>query len=235
MKVHCPSPDHKDSTPSAYDYEDGIYCFVCNRKFRPDTTSKKTRKKVEPEDVFASITRIKSLPLQTIRGLQFHADSRGYYIVWPDNSYYKLRLSSVTTNADKYRNPTGHSQPVLNLGDGTGQTLLVIEGEINAMTAHHVTKGKLDTVSPGSAGNFEKLEEVLLSLCAPYTGIIVWTDKDPAGLSALIKFAAVCRIRFPDKKLLHYYQDVDLNDYLVDKGEESTLDLIKELVDKTYE
>lgn len=234
MKVRCPNPEHPDNTPSAYAYEDGVYCFTCNRKFSPVEGAKKTKKR-PPENIQASISRIKELPLTKIRGLDLYGDSGGYYVLWPDSSYYKYRLSSEVGNGDKYRNPTGHSQPLLCFGDGTGKTLLVIEGEINAMTAYTVTEGMLDTVSPGSAGNFEKLREELLVKCHNYDQVLVWCDQDPAGLSALIKFSGQLLAKYPEKRLQQVYRETDLNDLYVDMGHVQALNLIKELIGRFHE
>lgn len=32
-KVHCPHPEHEDSTPSLEIYQNGAYCFGCHRRF----------------------------------------------------------------------------------------------------------------------------------------------------------------------------------------------------------
>lgn len=185
MKVHCPNPNHEDLTPSCEVYEDGLFCFVCNRVF-PNKGEIKAIPKVK-EDLTERLTYINTLPTQLIRGLELPFDNTGYYIVWPDKSYYKCRKFIVTDEQSRYLSPKGHPQPLFTRFKEASKVLFIMEGELNALSLIK-TGINADIISPGSAGNFKypKLRNVLTNL-HKYKKIILIADYDKPGAEALLE------------------------------------------------
>lgn len=213
-----PAVCHDDTEPSCATYADGSgYCFPCSYYYPPGTFDTSGVKPVikPPEDIKSKIAYIKSLPTQAHRGLVFPYDSVGYYIVWPDECYYKCR--KWLPDPAKYVNPRGITQPGFYL-KGKNGTLILIEGEINALSVHKVFP-RCSVLSPGSAGNFKaQLLKNYLADVKKYANIIVIVDYDKAGLEALkgIKKELNKHMIYP--KI--YMNSLDMNEMLVKYGEE---------------
>src|ERR1700727_884229 len=127
MKIHCPV--HNDSTPSMEIYEEFGHCFSCGAHIpigELGLEETKERKEKTKENLHDKILYISGLSRRIIRGLLFPYDSRGYYIVWPDNTYYKLR---ATSGSGRYVGPNGH-KPTLYVIKGSEGTVVVVEGEL---------------------------------------------------------------------------------------------------------
>jgi hypothetical protein len=204
-------------------YDDGWgHCFVCGAHIKMlDAINTPPRKVQEPEDVETSIRQIKQLPIKWVRGLQLHSNDRGYYIIWPDNNYYKFRLAS---GKPKYVGPTGHTPPLFwaqRLSSAT--TLVIVEGELNALSLR-AGWNHCDIVSPGSATNFGSKEAELLSLAGQYDKVIIWTDDDSAGISAVWHVMPVLINR--GIKTTCITQELDANDILVKHGAGAVDDVI---------
>lgn len=192
-------------------YEDHFYCFACGAQ-GPLSLLHKIGVRIEgvlkePENIKASIERIKKLPVVNVRGLKMHADKDAYYIVWPGGDYYVKRLFNPDAKM-KYIAPTGHRRPLFLLpGSRDKSKLILTEGELNAMSLRLVLPD-YDIASPGSASAFGQY----LQKYTPYRHIHVIVDNDKAGVAALIGM---------HKKLLqitpyvHYYRlNKDFNDLL---------------------
>lgn len=161
---------------------------------------------------------IKALPRQTIRGIPFHFDSEGYYIIWPDSSYYKLRRWVSDDERSKYYCPSGHSKPVFKIGASKpSRNLVIVEGEINAISLTN-SKGKFDILSPGGAGNFTDNQMINeLSKFVYYDTIIICVDADTAGLNGALKLRKLIN----DTHSLHaqviiHLMETDFNQLLTD-------------------
>lgn len=219
-KVNCEK--HPDNTPSLALYSDGSgYCFSCQTRF--SDIGEKVFTVPEPlEDMDESVKRILELPTTSVRGLDLHFDNMGYYIVWPDKSYYKHRQWLVGEGYPKYRNPKGVPQPWLTLTKPkpnlTQPYCVIIEGEINAMSLNAV-RPDIDVYCPGSAGAF-KLNKSTITFTAleSYDKIFLVADKDTAGISAVLKLK---------KEIIEYNPWVELklvkpdyNDILQQNGKE---------------
>lgn len=212
-KILCPK--HEDSTPSMELYDDGIgHCFVCGAHMRIlDAVNAAPAKPKVVEDVKASLQEIKQLPMRLIRGLWLHYAQNGYYIVWPTNDFYKLRLTSGYT---RYIGPVGHTPPLFWAKKlYQADTIVLVEGELNAMSVAEASSD-WDVVSPGSAMNFGSKEAELLQLVGKYKTVIIWTDGDSAGIMALWKLLPVLINR--NIKCSHISQEDDANDILVNAG-----------------
>ncbi len=221
-KIKCPNPSHDDQTPSFHLYEDGGYCFVCGYTEKGQYEVKKKEK----ENIEESIRAIKALPKVLIRELEFHADRSGYYIVWPDGSYYKKRLYDGRV---RYIGPVGHKAPLLVLG-GKAEALVIVEGEINALSLHHSLEGvllpKRSIVSPGSASEFQRhLDTILTIVCK--TAIVV-VDKDPAGVAAGVELKR--ELMKHGKRVQLIACDRDINQMLQDGGKQEVQQWWKEEV-----
>lgn len=171
-------PFHEDRRPSMKIYGDFAWCFVCKvsiptkslnlGEYQPATHR-------EPTDIPARIKYIQSLPTKLIRGLKLHYDSEGFYIVWPDKSYYKKRMNS---GKSRYIGPTGKKAPLLVLPSGTEHHLVVVEGELNALSLHQATCGDFTIASPGSASEFMRH----IAKYGMYSRVTLVLDHDAAGV-----------------------------------------------------
>lgn len=218
-KVLCPF--HKEVTPSCVVYSDHFKCFGCGRhgpiSELPGNYSYTPAAPLPRTDVRAEIARIKALPTKAIRGLELPYDSKGYYIVWPDESYYKIRLYDETS---RYRSPVGATKTAfrcLGINDSKmslpgnvlvgDRPLYIVEGEINALSLAKVLINS-DIVSPGSATDFDRFEPD-----KNYSRYTIIVDEDAPGVIAAIKLKSKILAFCPlvDVVLMG---DGDLNDWL---------------------
>lgn len=213
-KIRCTNPNHADATPSMELYDDGsAHCFSCGFHTRiMDALNTQPVKPKVVEDVEASLREIKQLPMKQIRGLWLHYATNGYYIVWPTNDYYKLRLTSGYT---RYIGPSGHTPPLFWAAQLGSRTLVIVEGELNALSVAESSR-EWDIVSPGSATNFGSKEAELLQLAGEYDRVIIWTDHDSAGITAIWKLLPVLINR--GISCAQITQEMDANDVLTTAG-----------------
>lgn len=184
MKINCVNPDHSDTTPSLHVYEERCFCFVCGfmckteEVLNADEIKNLRNSQSEKENIEESIKSIKDLPKTKIRGLDLPTGHSGYYVVWPDDSYYKLRRYD---DNPRYVGPRGVRPPLFKLGRNN-KTLVLVEGELNALSLYQsVGSDLLHVVSPGAAGNF--MDERTINYCLQFDQIYVIVDKDPAGIA----------------------------------------------------
>lgn len=174
--VNCPF--HNDSVASMKVYGPVAYCFVCCLSVPTDELNlpenKINKTKHETTNISERVKYIRSLPLKPIRGLEFHADEGGFYILWPKENYYKKRLYS---GKFRYIGPAGARAPLLLMPEFTDH-LVVIEGELNALSLHHSDIGDYTICSPGSAGEFMRHVATYRS----YKRVTLILDHDAAGL-----------------------------------------------------
>lgn len=236
-KIECPSPDHVDSHPSCALYSDGsAYCFACCTYFKEVEGFQETFKKVEKEDLEQTLAYINSLPVKEIRGLSLPADNSGYFIVWPDNDFYKFRQTdSLSTEGNKYIGTRGWTKPVFVIPNRDGaivDTCLVVEGEINALSLSKITR-TVDIISPGGAGNFtdrtmlDQLHKLIY-----YDNVIICVDADSAGLLAALKLKKAIYAS-PEASCMVgiVLLEKDFNQLLVEYGE-NFKDKVKEELEK---
>lgn len=202
-KLHCLNPDHVEDTPSLAVYADGSgYCFGCQSYFR-QVASPKVVPQVEKEDLVAKIGTISRLPLVKTRGLLFPHDKDGYYIVWPDKSYYKLRY--WLPKGPKYKSPKGHQKPWFWASQRGSRTLALVEGEINAISLSRAVS--CDVVSPGSIGDFiNGTMKDSLHMFRSYDTIYVCVDKD-VGVTNALKFKELVKPFCQDVAIVLLDQD----------------------------
>jgi hypothetical protein len=230
-KYHC--PHHEESTPSAVAYANSYYSFCCGRGGPLSELGLKPGERIEVtyvEDIAASIERIERLPRQEIRGFSLHADSLGYYIVWPDRAYYKRRILGAESGS-KYRGPSGHSKPpFVAQVDGKYSRLILIEGEFNALSLA-LLEPAATVISPGGAGDFysKRGSSDLESYSAQYTGSIdIVVDADAAGVQAAIETKAkLITLGCEDVRI--FLVEKDLNDILVQDGKEALREQVKRM------
>lgn len=208
--IKCPF--HADSTASLALYSNGFYCFGCQKRGRLSELGLQDlpiEPEPEPEDLAATFRYIKALPTMVIRGIEMPYDDKGYYICWAGDAYYKLRHWD---GKPKYRNPTGHEQPLYWVTRQGQPRCFVVEGELNAYSIGQ-TFPDWDVVSPGSAGHFKTLKNLLLKSIIDYERIIIVTDKDSAGAIACIELMGALQGKGPAVKA--HLMAVDANDLLV--------------------
>ncbi len=215
MKIRCTNPNHKDETPSMSVYADGAYCFSCgystNSIKDPEYESK------PKENLEGSIAYIQSLPTKSIRGLSLPSDDQGYYILWPDRSYYKKRLFE---GKSRYIGPRGFRAPLLKLGQPSDR-VCIVEGELNALSIGLVYNGTI--LSPGAASNFMNYRDEYLTTKGDFTIVV---DKDIPGVVAGLKLK---EFLLKNKRLVSLVaKKTDYNQILQDEGQETLLKTVLE-------
>ncbi len=208
MKVKCLNPLHTDDTPSMEVYPEGTaYCFSCGYYLADhDLPSVPTKPKA---DIHKEMEHISGLTLRQIRGLYLPADEQGYYIVWPDRGYYKKRLLDGKT---RYIGPAGHRAPLFVIPGKSKETLVVIEGEINALSMSYAIGDIYTIVSPGSCNEMTKC----ITYCLDYSIVYVIVDKDVAGVINGLKLKDELISR--KKRVQIIAKETDYNQTLQDKG-----------------
>lgn len=187
-KILCPF--HQEDTPSLEIYSDGYKCFGCGAQGslkhleQVGVEGVTAPPKVPPEDIKASLQEIKKFPKKSLRGFDFPSDDQGFYIMWPNNEFYKKRLFSPGKKG-KYIGPRGHKPPLFYIKRGSN-TLYLVEGEINALSVAKAIP-TVDVCSPGGTSQFD---EDALTLCVNYDTVVLVVDKDPAGIIAYIQISS---------------------------------------------
>ena len=225
-------PRHDDRVPSMKVYSNGAFCFSgCGFIPLQDLGLKPgdfTQEEVYVEDVEETLSKVDNLPKKPYRGFSLPCDAYGAWLVWPDRSYYKYRRF---TGLPKYRGPAGVTQPPLWVRQGTSETLLVVEGELDALSAA-LAMEELDVMSPGSSTNFNRK---LLPSLNRYGNIIIIADDDGAGLDAVINLGALIHGEMPGvpyKRILKASGGKDFNEILVQSGREALRQEILRLLSK---
>ena len=218
MKINCTSPHHDDRTASMEIYEDAGYCFSCGWVDRSIGDIEHGKKK-DSENIEEKIKYILSLPKSKIRGLLLPSDLLGYYIVWPDNTYYKCRTYSGQA---RYIGPRGHRAPLYKLGTNK-DALIIVEGELNALSLYEAKVTQATVVSPGSAN--EMLRHLDTYLTYSYIAVIV--DYDRPGISNGLRLKDTLLKRGKQVRLLAVTKD--LNQLYEEKGKEGIKEWWKEM------
>lgn len=224
-------PKHREDTPSAVAYTDHFHCFGCGARGPLSELGIPAGERIEityVEDIASTIAYIKSLPRKEIRGFPLHYNSRGYYLLWPSEDYYKLRVEGAEAG-NKYRGPSGHKKPPfwatrpLSLG-----RLVLVEGEFNALSLAAI-EPPYDIVSPGGAGDFySRGAERYLKIYARYARVDLVVDADAAGAQAAIETKAkLITLGCPEVKI--HLVEKDFNQVLCDEGREGLREYVRKL------
>ncbi len=163
-------------------YPDMCWCFVCGFSCKSsEVISEEEIKKIKPkekENIEENLQRILRLPVKTVRGLQLHTDSTGYYILFPEENFYLLRRFD---DRPRYIGPRGYRVPLFKCEQrgGSKDILIVVEGVINALSLElGLREPRVHIVSPGSANEIPTHVDYYLQ----YDRIIICVDKDPRGV-----------------------------------------------------
>lgn len=219
-KTVCPSGEHGHNTPSCGVYSDGSgYCFSCNQYFsgvgEPVKVVEKPKENLEEKLVY-----IDSLKKIQHRGLQFPSDDRGYYVVWPDRKYYKLRAWAAEDLGGKYLGPSGHQKPIFSCTSSKKSKIaIIVEGEINALSIITVIPG-INVYSPGGVTSFyDRTMTNNLSVFSGYASIYLIADRDVVGLVAVLKLKELLKPYCSD--IVTKLMDEDANHVLCEYGQEA--------------
>jgi hypothetical protein len=230
-------PKHLEKTPSAVAYANGYYCFGCGAKGDLSELGLPAGERIEityVEDIASTLAYIATLPRKEIRGFSLPYTPRGYYLVWPTQDYYKLRIEGADAG-NKYRGPSGHKKPPFvpgasSSGYGEGEAsnaprrksdvLCLVEGEFNALSLAAL-EPSLDIVSPGGAGDFYSATgRKHFPEYAAYPRVDIVTDADAAGAQAAIETkAALITLGAQDVRI--HLVEKDFNEILVQDGKEA--------------
>jgi hypothetical protein len=230
-KILCPV--HVERTPSCNLYPDGWHCYGCGARGKLDELKGvdiSNIREVEPEDLEASLAAIESLPKRMVRGLELHCDERSFYVVWPTRDYYKRRFVNPG-KGPKYIGAAGHTMPPFIAHIGTSRDLIVVEGELNALSLIQAYP-EATIVSPGGSGHFEgkhtrKWLNRLVQQCI-IERIIVIADEDIAGAKAAIDLMS--EVRHTNKTLLWKLMKRDANQVLQEDGRDALRTQILEIL-----
>jgi hypothetical protein len=225
-KFHCPF--HADGTESLEAYADGhYYCFGCqktgpNEELKPygiDAEAGSETFERYKENIDATISKIRSLPVRPVRGgLPLHCDDDSFYILWPDYDYYKRRITNPDFPGGKYRSPSGVRKPMFYLPERGSDTLVVVEGELNALSAKFAGI-RASVWSPGSVGDFlSKESKERASICKTFKRVVVVTDDDAPGRAAALSFYIYIKPYVADRKIIQVKKD--FNQILEEEGKE---------------
>jgi hypothetical protein len=207
---------HKEDTASLTVYPDGkIYCFGCRKAGTAKDLGEELpvgEAYVKPkEDIRQKIAYINELPKRAIRGFNLPVDNLFYYLVWPDSNYYKARVIE-SSGSDKYRSPTGHRKPLYFPQQTDSDTLIIIEGEFNALSLANSSL-PYNVCSPGPAGDFYSLlGQSYLTSYTKYKTILLIVDRDPAGVIGAINLKAALLKHTPNVTISLWDREQDAND-----------------------
>lgn len=200
QRILCVNPEHKESNPSMVVYEDYAHCFSCG--YRVSTAklghlNLMPARRREPENLVEALAYVKALPLARVRGLDLPADQEGYYLVWPDGSYYKKR-KWIAENKVKYMCPRGHAKPLfIPYVVEKANTLVIVEGELNALSLASL-KPNFSICSPGGVGDFKnELLERYSKFFLGHTRFRLILDYDIPGMEAAIRMKKLLMKRTP--------------------------------------
>lgn len=205
-------------------YDQYSYCFVCTAKAKTEDVLSSSAilalRKTErvPTDIIKDMEYINGLRKEEIRSLQLPVDDFGYYVLWPDGSYYKKRLFRGSV---RYICPKGRSAPLFAY-PGSKETLLLVEGEINCMSLKYALPDcKATIASYGSASQALKYLPIYLT----YNKVYVIVDKDNEGVISGLWLQHVMRAQ--NKQIQLIALETDLNDILVKGGVNAVQEVIK--------
>ena len=227
MRRRILCPFHEERTPSLIIYEHSFVCFGCGRRGKLSDlglTDTAEYRSPPPENLDKSASYILSLPQKLLRGLWLPSDDTGYYIVFPGTKYYKKRLYKGKV---KYLSPEGHSKPLFVARD-IGQTLIIVEGEINAISIARVCPDYA-VCSPGGTGHFKR--ESYLNFYLKFDNILIVCDKDVPGAVACGELWGLLKARGKEARTL--LMDRDANDLLVQDGEEAVKEVFRRCLENS--
>lgn len=225
MRSRVLCPRHFEKTPSAVIYDDNWHCFGCGEGGPLSDLGLKAATnsiQIVPEDIQDSIDWIKSLPTEKHRGFDLHADEQRYYLVWPDDKYYKSRRKDNASCSQKYLGPKGIRKPPYVIERTShyqqfANTLMVVEGEFNALSIARAYP-EIDIVSPGGVGDFSSgTIKRYFENEWDYSKILVIADADEPGKTALLELQYKLRAMDFDTQGLAMKEDA--NDILVKYGQ----------------
>jgi hypothetical protein len=167
------------------------------------------------EDLEKKFRYIESLPFTEVRNVALYVDDKGYYITWPNRAYYKHRLFNPGSFG-KYLSPSGHAPPLFWARQDGNPTLVMVEGEINALSIAKACRG-VDVCSPGSSSLFkqDKLKPYL-HLFEKYRTLDIVVDDDEAGIKALIEAKGFFKNKIPFINGIRMMPDA--NEVLIGQG-----------------
>lgn len=213
---------HDDRTASMKIYGPVAYCFVCCIQVPTSSLNMrglvKETPRQEPTNIPERIKYIKNLPKKHIRGFDLHSDDSGFYIIWPGENYYKKRTNG---SVSRYIGPAGVRAPLLAF-PGLKDHLIVVEGELNAMSLYNAVYGDYTVVSPGSASEFMRH----IPLYKGYKKVTLVLDYDAAGIVHGSQTKEVLLKSEIDVRLV--LMEIDFNDIFTKQGE----DKVREVFEK---
>lgn len=219
-KIHCLNPNHEDRFPSMEVYPDGHgFCFACHYYVADAGKPSVQGNDTYVENVSESVKHIKTLPLRAARGLSFHHDPDGFYILWPGDEYYKYRREGAEESG-RYLSPVGVKKPLFWANRLSRGTLFIVEGEINALSLAKCFP-EYSVCSPGPVSDFVSKRAIsdYLPQYLKYEKILVIGDHDDPGVKASTLLMLELQGRGKDASVV--WMRTDANDLLQQENGES--------------
>jgi hypothetical protein len=150
------------------------YCFVCKAYACLNDLDIPNPIPVPQTNLEEKNKYIQGLSTRMIRGLQLPFDHLGYYIQYPGTKFYKRRN---WIGEPRYTAPSGHRPPLL-IMPGTSSHLVVVEGEMNALSLYDALPDEVKIVSPGPASDFMRH----IKAYDHYYHVTLILDNDASGI-----------------------------------------------------
>lgn len=129
-----------------------------------------------------------------------------------DHSYTDIDGKDRTHNKNSKGNFAGHAFGWQALqGPGKVDTLIICEGELNALSLWQAGQGRIDVLSVGGEGMIAHLPQQVIDLAKQYQRVIVWADRGTLADSAALAIESAS-MRSP--VIDGYPKGADANDLL---------------------
>lgn len=120
---------------------------------------------------------------------EWHTEDLGPAISlpWTNGKTIKAVQYRLLNHAQRYHQEAGGERTIFgaqHLGESLRSALIIVEGELNAVSIWQAAHDLVDVVSFGPEGNVGKAAEHLRQLAGRYGRVIVWADKPEVALMA---------------------------------------------------
>ena len=180
------------------------------------------------------VTYVELLKVQRIGYTPDHFGRPAVVLPWFDSdgqTITAIKYRFIDQGKQRFAQEKG-SEPILygpiQVTGSDSSTLIVVEGEINALVLAQATAPKLyDVVSVGSEGNIKGLDALAeLVKVEGYSRLLFWFDKPERAAAAAKRFRGSAPMRSPKEK--------DAADLVKEYGGGALLDLVDLMLSKQY-
>lgn len=134
------------------------------------------------------------------KGGQWQAEDLGPAIVlsWTNGRLIKAVQYRLLDNPQRYHQQTGSERTLFGVQHLTHRPLLlVVEGELNALSVWQAAHDLIDVVSFGPESNVQRAVEYLQALATGYQKVLIWADKPDVARKAQKAVGAAQALKSP--------------------------------------